>query len=57
MLCAICGEKNDCEIKNGTNCWCEYVDIPRALLAKVPVNKRGKWCICQKCVDNSKNLA
>jgi hypothetical protein len=52
--CPLCGQANDC--RQCTNaayrgpCWCERVDIPEALLARVPLAARNQSCICRTCV-------
>lgn len=53
MKCIICGEDNRCELGIKASCWCEQLYIPPALLGEVPVDKRGKVCICQNCVEKS----
>jgi hypothetical protein len=52
--CPLCGQSNDCQqctvaVYKGP-CWCAVVKIPEALIAKVPVELRGRACICRACV-------
>ena len=53
-LCPICGRKNSCgRLGSGSpaeSCWCEFVDLPAALLAQIPLAQRDKACICRLCV-------
>jgi hypothetical protein len=54
-ICPLCGTENRCGIKNAeveTPCWCfsADVEIPPALLNKVPTDQRHKACICLSCV-------
>ncbi|HEY4543018.1 MAG TPA: cysteine-rich CWC family protein [Tissierellaceae bacterium] len=47
-ICPICGKDNGCIIGN-KDCWCTTFDFPEGLIEKVPVEKRGKVCICKDC--------
>lgn len=52
--CPLCGAPNNCqmctmEAYKGP-CWCATVEIPQALLARVPGGLRQHACICRKCV-------
>ena len=53
-LCPICGGPNDCQPCSATvakgPCWCANVEIPAALLARVPEYLRNRACICRPCV-------
>jgi hypothetical protein len=52
--CPLCGRANDCQLCTSNTykgpCWCARVEIPEALLAKVPEQSRNKVCICHNCV-------
>ena len=53
--CPLCGGPNQCllctlETHKGP-CWCATMEIPAALLARVPESLRNRACICQKCVS------
>jgi prepilin-type processing-associated H-X9-DG protein/prepilin-type N-terminal cleavage/methylation domain-containing protein len=52
--CPLCGGPNGCQLCSPAAykgpCWCAQVEIPGALLARVPENFRNRACICQKCV-------
>ncbi len=51
--CPLCGGDNHCQLCTGTAykgpCWCAEVEIPEALLARVPENLRNRACICRNC--------
>ena len=53
--CPLCGAANDCQMCSTAvhkgPCWCAQVDIPAALLARVPENLRDRACICINCVE------
>lgn len=48
-ICPICGKDNDC--MKDKNCWCIKKEIPKELIQKVPIEKKGKACICRSCVE------
>ena len=54
-LCPLCGDANGCQLCSPAaykgQCWCARVEIPEALVARVPHNLRDRACICQKCVE------
>lgn len=54
-LCPLCGGPNACRMCDiGTHkgpCWCERVEVPAELVAKVPEPALAKVCICHKCVS------
>jgi Cysteine-rich CWC len=50
-LCPLCGSMNKCGAKNG-DCWCFHKNVPIKLRERVPIELKGKACICQKCVDD-----
>lgn len=50
VTCPICGKNNNC--RHSKDCWCHSVRIPKDLLDLIPVDKKGKACICKSCVDN-----
>lgn len=53
--CPLCGGLNECQICSPAThkgpCWCAHMDIPAALLARVPEHLRGRACICRNCMD------
>ena len=59
--CALCGESNQCAMASAAStespCWCTQVSFTAELLASVPLNARGKVCICQRCVTASASKA
>lgn len=54
MNCPICSQPNECGIKavqeNGADCWCFREKFPEELLQQIPINIRGKACICKRCL-------
>jgi len=53
--CPLCGQPNDClrctSAVDKDPCWCASVEIPAALLARVPPEFRNRNCICRQCVE------
>ena len=53
--CPLCGAANECQLCSPAAykgaCWCAHVEIPDALLARVPENFRNRTCICRNCVE------
>lgn len=54
--CPLCGGPNGCAMEaqrltgqEQPPCWCTRVDFSADLLAKVPVDAKGKACICPAC--------
>ncbi|MGX9136025.1 cysteine-rich CWC family protein [Rummeliibacillus sp. JY-2-4R] len=49
--CPICGEENHCMAGTSEqdHCWCKNVKISKEVLKLVPVEMKGKYCICQNC--------
>ncbi len=54
--CPLCGGENECQLCTPAaykgQCWCARLEMPAALLARVPENLRDRACICQYCVEN-----
>jgi prepilin-type processing-associated H-X9-DG protein/prepilin-type N-terminal cleavage/methylation domain-containing protein len=54
--CPLCGTANGCQLCTADAhkgpCWCARVEMPDALLARVPENFRNRACICRDCVEN-----
>lgn len=48
--CPLCKKQNGCQVNTSSNCWCNDIKIPNALLKLVPKEYSGKTCICKKCV-------
>ena len=51
--CPLCGRPNQCALAadpNATKCWCDSVEFPHELLAKIPENAVRKTCVCKKCL-------
>jgi prepilin-type N-terminal cleavage/methylation domain-containing protein/prepilin-type processing-associated H-X9-DG protein len=52
--CPLCGGPNDCQLCSPDApkgpCWCTRVEVPDALLARVPEALRNRACICRKCI-------
>ncbi|MBE6049177.1 MAG: hypothetical protein E7214_00565 [Clostridium sp.] len=56
-ICPICGKPNNCAFEKGMiheGCWCEKISVPKELREMVPVELRGKACICESCVREYK---
>lgn len=49
-ICPLCGEDNGCQ-SGEANCWCYDIEIPDYILKMVAEDKRGKSCICKKCIE------
>ena len=53
--CPLCGGANDCQLCSPAThkgaCWCAHIEMPEALLARVPENFRQRACICHPCVE------
>jgi prepilin-type N-terminal cleavage/methylation domain-containing protein/prepilin-type processing-associated H-X9-DG protein len=53
--CPLCSAANDCQLCSTAAhkgpCWCARVEMPEALLARVPENFRNRACICRNCVE------
>jgi len=53
--CPLCGGPNECQLCSPAthkgSCWCAQVEIPAALLARVPEQLRNRACICRQCVE------
>jgi hypothetical protein len=53
--CPLCGGPNQCQLctpgLHKGPCWCVNVEMPAALLARVPVELHNRACICQNCVE------
>jgi hypothetical protein len=54
--CPLCGQANDCQLSSSAGwkgpCWCAKVEIPRELIAQVPLELRNRACICRACVES-----
>ena len=53
--CPLCGAANGCQLCSPAAykgpCWCVCVEMPEALLSRVPENFRNRACICRNCVE------
>ncbi|HZA95555.1 MAG TPA: cysteine-rich CWC family protein [Burkholderiaceae bacterium] len=53
--CPLCGEPNQCAMAtagaDAAPCWCEQHSFSEALLTAVPPSAKGRFCICQRCVN------
>jgi prepilin-type N-terminal cleavage/methylation domain-containing protein/prepilin-type processing-associated H-X9-DG protein len=53
--CPLCCAANDCQLCSSAAhkgpCWCARVEMPDALLSRVPENLRNRACICRNCVE------
>jgi nickel-dependent lactate racemase len=53
-ICPLCGGENHCATASGKDpysCWCMTIKVPEELLERIPEEKRGESCVCQKCVE------
>ncbi len=50
-ICPLCGKPNECKAGTDEKCWCFDTPVPKALLERIPSEKRGKACVCQNCVE------
>ncbi|WP_415803358.1 cysteine-rich CWC family protein [Marinicrinis lubricantis] len=48
--CPLCLQLNDCRVHQ-EDCWCFHTKVPVELRLRIPEDRRGKSCICKKCVD------
>lgn len=55
-LCPLCGNANQCNLAEGAEgadaavpCWCFDVAVSKEALARVPVEKIDKTCLCPRC--------
>jgi hypothetical protein len=52
--CPLCGQPNACAAaatgRFDSGCWCQDVEIPLALLDRIPEAQRGTACLCATCV-------
>jgi prepilin-type N-terminal cleavage/methylation domain-containing protein/prepilin-type processing-associated H-X9-DG protein len=55
--CPLCGAANECQLCSPTSrpgpCWCASLEMPAALLARVPKELHHRACVCRRCVENS----
>ena len=53
-VCPICGGPNGCGAARGeSSCWCESAIVPAEVLERVPVEARGRACVCPECAGVS----
>lgn len=53
--CPLCGRANHCAIADGrSTCWCYTARVPDALLARVPEEDRLRRCVCEACIEDSR---
>ena len=48
--CPLCLKINHCDVQSQQGCWCMNTKVPKALLAKIPEQLKGKSCICNACI-------
>lgn len=49
--CPICGNLNRCSVES-QECWCFHTNVPQGLIDQIPVEVRGKACICRNCIES-----
>lgn len=55
-ICPLCEQRNLCDVKANSGCWCMNTEVPKALLEKIPVHLKGKSCVCNACIANYQQL-
>ena len=52
--CPLCNGFNNCMAKCQEICWCskEDVKVPDGLIRLVPLELKGKACICHSCIKS-----
>ncbi|MFN9473599.1 cysteine-rich CWC family protein [Acidovorax sp.] len=54
LQCPLCGQANQCAMAAGQapeTCWCMATPVAPEALAQIPVEARGKVCICPLCAQ------
>lgn len=53
--CPLCEQPNGCQLCSPATskvpCWCARTEIPAALLAHVPEDRRDRACVCRSCIE------
>lgn len=53
--CPLCAQPNECQLctdaAHKRPCWCVEMEIPEALLARVPPELHQRACICRVCIE------
>jgi hypothetical protein len=53
--CPLCDGDNDCQLCTSAAykgpCWCMSMQVPEALLERVPQDLRRRACICRPCIE------
>jgi len=54
--CPLCGGENLClaGTEQQNSCWCMKVKVSKEILEFVPKEIKGKYCICQNCIEDYK---
>ncbi len=50
-ICPLCQQKNRCDVKAKSGCWCMNTQVPEALLAKIPTHLKAISCVCNNCIE------
>jgi hypothetical protein len=51
--CPLCGRSNGCAMaagRIGEPCWCIRVTVTATMLQQIPVDRRGRACLCAACI-------
>ncbi|WP_110571778.1 cysteine-rich CWC family protein [Marinomonas alcarazii] len=51
MTCPFCLKDNGCALDDSQTCWCFRVKVPEDLLALIPLEQKGRVCVCQACIE------
>lgn len=53
--CPLCGGPNNCQLATLSAqqgpCWCLQMEVPPALVARVPAELKDCTCICRRCIE------
>jgi cysteine-rich CWC protein len=50
--CPLCGEVNHCAVALGrSECWCFSIEIPDAVIEKIPPEAQQRACVCLSCAS------
>ncbi|QGQ98080.1 hypothetical protein EHS13_25930 [Paenibacillus psychroresistens] len=57
MNCPICNKDSQCGVEAGQTieaCWCSKAVFPQEIFDQIPLDLKGKACICKACLDKFK---
>lgn len=57
--CPLCGKPNECQRCTDAAykgpCWCDKIEIPDAVLARLPADLRDRACVCRNCLEPNRS--